>query len=145
MKQKNICDPCYQNDSSVVKIEFLVVLLIYTFSNLLWWLKFWNWTILSEVDLWGIEKYEMEKWAFRMWVYQWVNCQLCQILSKLHHLCFRFWSKAFTVHLKHIDNNDFAKISKLQKIPTTSTFSRTSIWGLAQKRLVLKEWITCYE
>ncbi len=67
-------------------------------------------------DFWGIEKYEMKKF-FQM-------------------------EKNFTVHLKHINNYDFSKISKTQNITATGIFSRTSFWGLAQKRLILMEWIT---
>ena len=56
---------------------------------------------LCPFNLSGIEKYEMEKSTSKFWVSHWVYCQLIQKSSKLHQLCFKCWSKAFTVHLKH--------------------------------------------
>ncbi len=54
-------------------------------------------------------------WPSKFGVYDCVNCLLRQKSSKLHHLWFNFRSKTFTVYLKHINNYDFAKISKSKK------------------------------
>ena len=78
----------------------------------------------------------MEKSAFKVW-----GLSMSQLLVRYQN--YTIYASDFD--LKHINNNDFAKVSKLQKITTTSTFSCITVWGLAQKRLVLKEWITFYE
>ncbi len=75
-------------------------------------------------------------------IYHWVNGQLGQKSSKLHHLGFKCQSKTFTVYLKDVKNYDFAEISKSNKMTPTGIFSHISISGLAQKRLISTEWIT---
>ncbi len=48
-------------------------------------------------------------------VYHWVNWILNKKSSKLHQLHFKFWSKTFTVYLKHIKKLWFCKNRKIAK------------------------------
>ncbi len=60
------------------------------------------------------------------------------------HLGFKFHSKTLKVPvpLKYINDYDFAEISKSgEKNDPTGIFSHISILGLAQKHMILIEWI----
>ena len=81
----------------------------------------------------GYWQYEMEKSAFKV-----SGLSLHQ--GPTGSEIIRFWSKTFTVHVKHI--LIIIILQKSQNCKNSSIFSHISVWSLAQKRLILIEWIT---
>ena len=128
----------------MVKIDFLVYILPFTMVVKI--LKSDNPKQSYPYLTFGVLKsMKWRNWLSKFGVYHWVNCQLGPKSSKLHNLSFKFWSKTFILHFKHINDYDIAKISKSQKVTLTHIFSRFSIFGVwccTQKHLSLIEWIT---
>ncbi len=81
-------------------------------------------------------------WLSKFEVYHWGNSQLDQKSSKLHHLSFKFlisnFHSTFTTH----ERLWLCKNPKMAKKHPTGIFDHASVWGLAQKCLILIDWIT---
>ena len=87
---------------------------------------------------------EMEKLAFELWGLSLGQLPTGQEIIKITPFKLQLLISNFhsTVHLICHDDDDFANISKTQKISPQVFPAIISVWGLAQKHLILIEWIT---
>ena len=115
------CDPFYQNEtllctwsklSSLCIIKVCILPFIMVFRILKSDNPKWSYAH-STIGL--LKSMEWRNRLSKFGVNHWVNDQAGQKSSKLHHLFFKFGSKTFSVHSKHTNNYDLAKIWKPKK------------------------------